>query len=96
MPSSHIPKLLMESPDQAGGIDCLVPVPSSAIQTLRDYVTENVGPREDYFRWVDIDFQALANLVHAELGLPKLTFENSWDIFRVMAPRLEQFETAYL
>lgn len=88
MPSAHIPKLLMESPDQAGGIDCLVPVPSAAIQTLRDFVTENVGPRDDFFQWVDNEFQALADEVYAELGSPKLTLENSWDIFRIMAPQI--------
>ncbi len=96
MPSAHIPKLLMESPERAGGIDCLVPVPSGAIKALRDFVTENEGPRETFLQWVDDAFQASADQVYIELGSPKLTLETSWDVFREMVPLLEQFEIVHL
>lgn len=96
MLSAHIPKLLMEHPAQGSGIDCLVPVPSSATQTLWDFVTENVGPREDFFWWVDDDFWVVADEIYTELGSPKLTLENSWYIFGLMVPQLEQLVVTLL
>ena len=92
MPSAHIPKLLMKSPEQAGGIDCLVPVPPGALQALRDFIEETGGSREELLRWpgVDEDFEAQANAAYVAIGSPKLTLESSWHVFRDMIPLLEQ------
>ncbi|KAJ7577390.1 hypothetical protein C8J56DRAFT_798931 [Mycena floridula] len=89
MPSGHIPSDAMEHPELLAGKSCLISVPKEAVQDLRVLLTEEVGAKENFTRWVSDEFQALADAAYVEIGSPSITFDNSWDVFKLMAAYLE-------
>ncbi|KLO19784.1 hypothetical protein SCHPADRAFT_912477 [Schizopora paradoxa] len=88
LPSGHIPSHVLVVPEEYGYIDCSVPVDQDAIDEIRQHLTEEVGPAEDFFKWNDADFEEICTQVHHDLELPPITWENSWDIFTPMAREL--------
>ncbi|KAJ7512411.1 hypothetical protein B0H11DRAFT_1698749 [Mycena galericulata] len=89
MPSGHVPADALEHPEFWGGINCLIKVPKETFKDLRAFLTEEVGSREEHLQWVTDDFAAMAENIHKSLGLPKITLENSWEVFRKMSARIE-------
>lgn len=90
MPSGHVPADALEHPELFGGINCFIRVPQDTIKELREFLTEEVGPREEHLSWVSDDFARIAEEVHEFLGSPKITLENSWEIFKQMSARMEE------
>jgi len=89
LPSGHIPIDTFKHPQVYGGLDCLIRVTPEAIQHLREYLEEEVGPRSAHLNWVSQDFAAIAANVHKSLGAPVVTFTNSWDVFLDMSYAIE-------
>ncbi|KAJ7578597.1 hypothetical protein C8J56DRAFT_1165555 [Mycena floridula] len=89
MPSGHIPSDAMEHPELLAGKSCLISVPKEAVQDLRVLLMEEVGAKENFTRWVSDEFQALADAAYVEIGSPSITFDNSWDVFKLIAAYLE-------
>lgn len=89
MPSGHVPADAFANPQLFCGLDCRVHVPPEAIQAMRDYLTEEVGSREECLRWVPDEFDAVAKEVFNFLGNPKITLDNAWNIFRRMSDVIE-------
>ncbi|KAJ7123737.1 hypothetical protein C8R44DRAFT_840569 [Mycena epipterygia] len=90
MPSGHVPADALEHPELYGGINCFIRVPLDTIKELRAFLTEEVGPREQHLSWVSDDFAKIAEEVHQSLGSPKVTLENSWEIFKHMSATMEE------
>ncbi|KAJ7842433.1 hypothetical protein B0H13DRAFT_2239371 [Mycena leptocephala] len=89
MPSGHVPADALKYPELYGGINCFIKVPKETIAELRQFLTEEVGPRSEHLDWVDAEFAALAESVHKSLGSPQITLTNSWEIFRKMSAFIE-------
>jgi hypothetical protein len=87
MPSGHVPLDSLEHPELYGGLDCLIRVPNDVIEDLREYLTEEVGSREECLRWVSEEFNALATEIWNAMGSPVITFSNS--IFQEMSDQIE-------
>ena len=60
-------------------------MPEPIVWELRQFVGEEVGPREHFLQWVSPEFAGLAEHVYEVLGKPEITFTNAWDIFRAMS-----------
>lgn len=91
MPSGHVPAHALQHPDAYGGLDCRIRIPQYAIDLLRGYLEEEVGPREEHMSWYSTEFRAAADEAHNALGGPKMTLENAWQIFATMSPILLEF-----
>ncbi|KAJ7021265.1 hypothetical protein C8F04DRAFT_1314842 [Mycena alexandri] len=89
MPSGHVPADALEHPEFYGGINCFIKVPKEMIVELREFLTEEVGPRSKHLDWVDAEFATLAKSVHDALGSPQITLTNSWEIFKEMSTLIE-------
>ncbi|KAJ7905018.1 hypothetical protein B0H13DRAFT_2233816 [Mycena leptocephala] len=89
MPSGHVPADALKYPELYGGINCFIKVPKETIAELRQFLTEEVGPRSEHLDWVDAEFAALAEAVRKSLGSPQITLTNSWEIFRKMSAFIE-------
>lgn len=85
MPSDHVPIDALEHPHYLAGLDCRIPIPAEVIGHLREFLTEQVGPREAYLQWVTEEFSQRAHEVHTSLRMPTITLENAWDIFVKMS-----------
>ncbi|KAF7440091.1 hypothetical protein PC9H_000434 [Pleurotus ostreatus] len=85
MPSDHVPIDALEHPQYLAGLDCRIPIPAEVIGHLREFLTEQVGPREAYLQWVTEEFSQRAHEVHTSLRMPTITLENAWDIFVKMS-----------
>jgi hypothetical protein len=48
---------------------------------------EEIGG-EELIRFVSIDYAEQAQTVFNTLGVPKLTFDNIWEVFSTMIPQL--------
>ena len=48
-------------PEQFAGLNCLIPVPTEALQELRKILEEDVGSYEDHMSWYSQDFCRLAD-----------------------------------
>jgi len=81
MPSGDSRIVFLQLPERYGGQNCLVTVDEDATENLRDMVTEEFGPREDWFRWVPTEFADAADEAFRALGSPKVTLDSIWDIF---------------
>jgi hypothetical protein len=89
MPSGHVPADALKHPQLFGGISCFIKVPKETLTELRAFLTEEVGPREEHLRWVSEEFKVFAEVVHREVGSPKITIENSWKVFNEMSVYME-------
>jgi hypothetical protein len=52
MPSGHVPADALEHPKFYGGINCFIKVQKETIAGLREFLTEEVGPRSEHLDWV--------------------------------------------
>ncbi|KAJ7767164.1 hypothetical protein B0H16DRAFT_1716801 [Mycena metata] len=84
MPSGHIPADAFEHPQNFGGLDCLIEVPQSAVNDLRDMITEEVGPRDVHLSWFTAEFDELAGNIYEQIGKPMISLETAWDVFEKM------------
>jgi len=84
MPSGHVPLDALRYPHLHGGLKCLVEVTPQAIQHLRAYLEEEVGPRSAHLDWVSQDFAVMAVDIHKSIGALVITFANSWHVFLQM------------
>ncbi|KAJ7874312.1 hypothetical protein B0H14DRAFT_3083423 [Mycena olivaceomarginata] len=89
MPSGHVPADVLEHPEFYGGINCRIEVPQDTVHLLREALSEEVGPREQHLAWVTEEFSTMADAVHEAMGSPKITLENSWNIFSQMSNLIE-------
>ncbi|KAJ7895785.1 hypothetical protein B0H13DRAFT_2234542 [Mycena leptocephala] len=93
MPSGHVPADALKYPELYGGINCFIKLPKETIAELRQFLTEEVGPRSEHLDWVDAEFAALAESVRKSLGSPQITLTNNWEIFRKMSAFIENLGT---
>lgn len=64
-----------------GAQSCLQPVDPDIVQNLMD----EIGG-ENVIRFVPVAYAARAQEVFNSLNMPKITFENVWEIFQKMLP----------
>ncbi|KAJ4492555.1 hypothetical protein C8J55DRAFT_533549 [Lentinula edodes] len=82
LPSSLAPNVSFSLYEKYGGENGLLPVDCTIVKQLM----ENIGG-EDLIRFVSRDYAAKAQAVFVDqLGNPKLTMTNVWDIFQEMLP----------
>jgi hypothetical protein len=87
MPSGHTPADAYEYPVENGGDpNLLVAVPEEAIHQFRDYLTEEVGSREEWLSWYTREFAEAAEATYEDIGSPEMTLQSAWDVFGTMAP----------
>ncbi|KDR78005.1 hypothetical protein GALMADRAFT_155034 [Galerina marginata CBS 339.88] len=89
MPSGHVPDDAAAHPQFYGGIDCLIRLPEDAISDLRQHLTEEVGPKENFRRFYPDDFTPVAEEVYRELGYPELSLLTAWTVFTKMSDFIE-------
>lgn len=87
MPSGHIPIDVFENPEAYHLEDCRIPVPPNMLTDLREDLTEQVGPRSQYFSWYSDHFDDLAQQTFDALhiGRQGIELENAWTVFKRMA-----------
>ncbi|KAJ7352050.1 hypothetical protein DFH08DRAFT_693097 [Mycena albidolilacea] len=85
MPSGHVPPNVLEHPEFYGGINCRIKVPQEMVHLLGEALSEEVGLHEQHLAWVTEEFSTMADTVHEVMGWPKITLENSWNIFSQMS-----------
>jgi hypothetical protein len=77
------------NPEEFGERDCRISVPSDVLQRLRQVVTQQVGPRDQYLRWCTPEFQAHADIAYDEIGRPPVTLHTVWNVFALMIRALQ-------
>jgi hypothetical protein len=87
LPSGHVPAHALEFPELFGVLDCRIAIPQEAIDNLREQLTEEEGPQEDYQTWPGLtpEFNVYAADVYSRIGGPELTLASGWDVFVEMA-----------
>lgn len=89
MPSGHVPDDAASHPQFYGGIDCLIRLPADAISDLRHYLTEEVGPKEEFQQFYPADFEPIVAEVYQTIGSPELSLLTAWSIFTKMSDVIE-------
>lgn len=89
MPSGHVPQDAVEHPQLFGGVNCLIHLPKDTIHNLRNYLAEEVGPREKYQQFFPDEFISVATQVHSALGSPEISLLTAWSIFTKMSDMIE-------
>ncbi|KAF9522685.1 hypothetical protein CPB83DRAFT_822529, partial [Crepidotus variabilis] len=89
LPSNHVPDVAAEHPEMYGGIDCLVRIPSESVDSLRELLNEEVGPKEKFQTFYTPEFGSYATEVHDSIGAPTITLSNVWVVFTQMAGVME-------
>ena len=78
MPSGATPTNIYTMPLQFGGEDLGIPVTLEAVEAMR---AELPVTRHEDFRFVDDQFADTVEAAYAEIGAPKLTLNDAWQIF---------------
>ncbi|KAJ7453038.1 hypothetical protein B0H11DRAFT_1741523 [Mycena galericulata] len=87
LPSGVAPNVVFDMPRNYGLENLAIPVAQEAIDELRTLIDTS---REEAYRWVSDEFDALASEVYIQLGCPKLEALSGWAIFNAMAPLVRQ------
>ncbi|KAJ7779761.1 hypothetical protein B0H16DRAFT_1249747, partial [Mycena metata] len=87
MPLGHVPAHVVKHPSHVGGIDCRIQIPREAVDELCEYLTEEVGSRDSYFRWpgVTVEFERIAEEGWVRIGSPRRLLESAWDVVAEMS-----------
>ncbi|KAK7058137.1 hypothetical protein R3P38DRAFT_3547593 [Favolaschia claudopus] len=93
MPSGHIPAHAFEHPTHFAGVDCRIRVPQAAVDELREYLTEDVGPRDSHLRWpgLTLELEQTVQTAWEDIGSPKISMESAWDVFRMISNVLDNY-----
>jgi hypothetical protein len=77
----------MEYPELFGALDCRIRIPQDAIDSLREQITKEEGPKSQFQAWPGLtaEFNAYAGQIYMELGEPTLDMRKAWDVFVNMA-----------
>lgn len=84
LPSGGRPDHFYMDPTTYGGQQCLVPVDVDAI----DHLLEQSAEGRSRMRYVDEDFEELAEAAYKDIGSPAIILQNAWFVFRAMIERL--------
>ncbi|KAJ7495784.1 hypothetical protein B0H11DRAFT_2190352 [Mycena galericulata] len=87
LPSGVAPNVVFDMPGDYGLENLAIPVAQEAIDELRTLIDTS---REEAYRWVSDEFDALASEVYIQLGCPKLEALSGRAIFNAMAPLVRQ------
>ncbi|KAJ7429792.1 hypothetical protein B0H11DRAFT_2181067 [Mycena galericulata] len=87
LPSGVAPNVVFDMPEEYGLENLAIPITQVAVDELRSLIDT---PREDTFRWVSDEFDALALQVYEGLGSPKMEARTGWAIFNAMAPLIRE------
>jgi hypothetical protein len=71
LPSGHVPDDALQHPEMFGGLRCRIPIPKEAINELRSYLTEVVGPREAHLSWYTDTFAKMAQAAYQTIHQEK-------------------------
>ena len=82
LPTGTSPRQMWLVPDsvRVTARDCSIHVNMNTVQQMREDLGGAEG-REKAMRFVDVEFQAEADEVLAELKYPNITLSSAWDIF---------------
>jgi hypothetical protein len=83
IPSGVSPDVAYALHTEYGAEDCLQPVDTEVVQGLMDAIGG-----EDLIRFVTVEYAARAQEAFDSLCVPKLTFQNVWEVFTAMLPHL--------
>jgi hypothetical protein len=87
LPSGGTPNKFFSNPTAYGGKDCLIPVEEDIIDQLLE---EARAEAHEHMRYVDDEFDVLAQEAYMALGEPEITLQNAWTVFRAMVDQLAQ------
>ncbi|TFK61062.1 hypothetical protein BDN72DRAFT_778676 [Pluteus cervinus] len=87
LPSGHVPDDARENPSSFGGLNCLIPVDNKTTtgSEARQYLTEEVGGRDQHLSWYSNNSALDAEIAHRAIGSPEMTLSNAWDVFLGMS-----------
>ena len=81
LPSGVSPDVAYALYEEYGAQNCLQPVDPDVVQSLMDEIRG-----EDVIQFVSTAYAARAQEIFDSLNVPKITFENVWEIFQKMLP----------
>ncbi|KAJ7792503.1 hypothetical protein B0H14DRAFT_2930834 [Mycena olivaceomarginata] len=87
LPSGGTPNEFCSNPTAYGGKDCLILVDEDVIDQLLE---EARAEAHEHMRYVDDEFDVLAQEAYMTLGEPEITLQNAWTVFRAMVDQLAQ------
>ncbi|KAJ3548523.1 hypothetical protein NMY22_g1225 [Coprinellus aureogranulatus] len=88
MPSAHVPQDAHDHPEVYQGLNCLIRIAKEGQKAVREYLSEQVRPREDHISWYTADFAKEAEKACKAVGPPDLSLETAWDVFDMMSREL--------
>ena len=83
--SGHVPVHALRHPEEFAGLNCLIPVPTEAVQELWKFLEDDIGSYEDNMSWFSQDSRQLAENTYTELSQPAITLDNAWKVFQSMS-----------
>ena len=83
LPSGVSPNVAYTLYEEYDAENCSQPVDVDVVQKLMDDIDG-----EELIRFVSVEYAARAQEVFDSLNVPKLTFENVWEVFSAMLPYL--------
>ncbi|KAJ7826448.1 hypothetical protein B0H14DRAFT_2817192 [Mycena olivaceomarginata] len=87
LPSGGTPNKFCSNPTAYGGKDCLILVDEDVIDQLLE---EACAEAHEHMRYVDDEFDVLAQEAYMALEEPEITLQNAWTVFRAMVDQLAQ------
>jgi len=91
MPLGHVLSHVFEDPQSLGSEDLGIQVTLETLESLRCHLEGEEGSSAYHLDFVSPDFSEKAAAAAAELELPQVTWFNSWEIFDMIAARLEVY-----
>lgn len=85
LPSGGRPDQFYTDPSNYGGLDCLIPVDEAVIDELLEESGEGISK----MRYVEEEFEPLAEEAYTAIGSPEIEFKSAWVVFRRMIEHLE-------
>ncbi|KAJ6629945.1 hypothetical protein B0H10DRAFT_2160444 [Mycena sp. CBHHK59/15] len=83
LPSGFSLNYICEFPERFGLTNFGVPAPQHLVDALRQNIPKS---REECYRWVSDEFEAMAWEVYNHIGAPKFVLTEGWTIFCQMLP----------
>jgi len=81
LPSGGTPAEFYKHPEDYGGESCLIRVNEEILDQLLEQWEEEA---REHMRYVDEDFEPVAEAAYEAIGKPEITLQSAWVVFRAM------------
>ena len=91
-PYGSSPKNMLINPQsvRVTARDCSIKVNPETVKRLRE-AYGGYSARESTYRFFSREFEAVADDVYVDLGMPEIRLDNAWNIFKTLVQRLDNF-----